>query len=73
MLKRLRFIWLYKSVSTDELEGQRIGKREAFEIKGCEKIHMIAFFLDGQRKTFVAAITALLEILIFAKSRNVKL
>ena len=41
-------------------------KIKAFEITGCEKIHMISFsqmdkFL--QSKTFVAAITALSEIL----------
>ena len=40
--------WLYKTVSIDELEGLRIDKRKAFEIKGCEKIYMIAFFPGGQ-------------------------
>ena len=40
--------WLYKTFSIDEPEGLRIDKRKAFEIKGCEKIYMIAFFPGGQ-------------------------
>lgn len=59
--------WLYKIVSIDELEELRIDKRKAFEITGCEKIHMIAFsHMDKflQSKTFVAVITALSEILL---------
>ena len=40
--------WVYKVVSEDHLAEVRKQPREEFKILQCEKLHMIAFFPDGQ-------------------------
>ena len=39
--------WFYKTVSIDELERIRIDRKKAFQIKGCEKIHITALLLQS--------------------------